>query len=80
MLRLTEIKLPLDHTPEDLPAAILAKLGIPASDLVQFTIYRRGFDARKRSDILLVYSLDVEVRDEERLLKKLAADHRVELF
>ena len=77
MLRLTEIKLPLDHTPEDLPAAILAKLGIPASDLVQFTIYRRGFDARKRSDILLVYSLDVEVRDEERLLKKLAADHRV---
>ena len=34
MLRLSEIKLPLNHTPEELPAAILKKLGVPASDLL----------------------------------------------
>ncbi|MBS1155022.1 MAG: FAD-dependent dehydrogenase [Proteobacteria bacterium] len=77
MLRLNEIKLPLDHAPEELQAAALNKLGIPASDLLGFTIFRRGFDARKKNDILLVYSLDVTVKDEARLLKKFADDHRV---
>ncbi|MDR3410892.1 MAG: NAD(P)/FAD-dependent oxidoreductase [Formivibrio sp.] len=77
MLRITEIKLPLDHTADELPAALLKKLGIPASALVGFTIYRRGFDARKKNDILLVYTLDAEVKNEAALLKQFAADHHV---
>ena len=47
MLRLTEIKLPLNHTPEELPAAILKKLGVPAGDVNGFTIFLRSYDARK---------------------------------
>jgi len=77
MLRITEIKLPLDHTAEELSAALLRKLGISAQDLVSFTIFRRGFDARKKNDILLVYTLDAEVKNEAKLLKKFAADHHV---
>jgi uncharacterized FAD-dependent dehydrogenase len=71
MLRLTEIKLPLDHHTEDLHAAILQRLKVGADDLIGYTIYRRGFDARKPSAISLIFTLDVEVRDEALLLKKL---------
>ncbi len=71
MLRLTEIKLPLDHSEDDLKAAILARLGIAADELIGYSIFRRGFDARKLSAIQFVYTLEVEVRDETALLKRL---------
>ena len=61
MLRLTDIRLPLDHQPEALAQAVRARLKLgPATE---FTVHvaRRGFDARKRSAIMLVYSLDVEL-------------------
>ncbi len=62
MLRLTEIKLPLDHPGEALRAAILERLGIGADELVRFTVFKRSYDARKRSAILLIYTIDVELR------------------
>ena len=64
MLRLTEIKLPLDHAEDDLRAAILSRLGIASDALVRYTIFRRAVDARKRSAIHLIYTLDVEITDE----------------
>jgi uncharacterized protein len=63
MLRLTEIKLPLDHPTEALHAAILERLGIAATDLIGFAVYKRSYDARKRSAITLIYSVDVELRE-----------------
>lgn len=83
MLRLTEIKLPLEstselaHPPEIIQQAILKKLGIPASDLLRFEIFKRGVDARKSHAILFVYSLDVEVKNEEKLLAKFKKDPHV---
>ncbi|MBS1235624.1 MAG: hypothetical protein H6R46_419 [Proteobacteria bacterium] len=70
MLRLTEIKLPLDHAADALRVLILRTLGIPAADLLGYRVRRRGHDARKPGVIALVYTLDVEVRDEDALLKK----------
>jgi hypothetical protein len=70
MLRLTEIKLPLDHAADALRALILRTLGIPDADLLGVRVRRRGHDARKPGVIALVYTLDVEVRDEDALLKK----------
>src|SRR5512135_1364442 len=70
MLRLTEIRLPLDHPADDLQAAILKRLGIPASALLGFSIFRRGYDARKKNAIVLVYTVDAEVKDEAMLLGK----------
>ena len=63
MLRLTELKLPLDHPPEALRIAALARLGIPTDDLLNLSVARRGYDARRRSAINLVYAVDAEVRD-----------------
>lgn len=70
MLRLTEIKLPLDHTEDQLRAAILERLDIADAALLRFTVYRRAVDARKRSAIFLIYTLDAEVSDELVLLEK----------
>jgi uncharacterized protein len=76
MLRITELKLPLDHVEAALPAAIVARLGIKASDLVRFTVFRRGYDSRKKNDIQLVYTLDVELAPalETALFKKFKRD------
>jgi uncharacterized FAD-dependent dehydrogenase len=70
MLRLTEIRLPLDHSADDLKSAILKRLGIPAADLDSFSLYRRGYDARKKNAIVFVYTVDVAVRNEAALLQK----------
>lgn len=61
MFRLNEIKLPLNHADGDLRAAILAKLNLEDTDLVNFTIFKRSYDARKKSKIELVYQLDIEL-------------------
>ena len=61
MLRLNELKLPLDHTEDDLKAAIIARLKIPQAALVGFSIFKRSYDARKKSNILLIYQLDIEL-------------------
>ena len=70
MLRLTEIKLPLTHSDDDLAAAIRERLGLRADAPVRYTLFRRGYDARKPSRILFIYTLDVEVDDEAALLAK----------
>ncbi len=64
MLRVTELRLPLDHAPGALVPALAARLGIPAADVGEHHVARRGYDARRRGDIRLVYTLDVAVRDE----------------
>ena len=77
MIRLTDIALPLDHAPEALEAAACARLGIPAAELERVTVVRRGNDARKKSAIKLVYSLDVVVKDEAAVLAAHAGDSHV---
>ncbi|MEX3816641.1 NAD(P)/FAD-dependent oxidoreductase [Paraburkholderia sp. BR13439] len=75
MLRLSEIKLPLDHPDSALEAAIrerLADLGVARDGLIRYTVFRRAHDARKRADIKLTYIVDVEVKDEAAALKRLA--------
>jgi uncharacterized FAD-dependent dehydrogenase len=77
MLRLTDLKLPLDHPPEALPAAIIQRLGIASEDMMDFAVWRRGNDARKKSAILLVYTVDVTLSDEASVLSRLAGDQHV---
>jgi uncharacterized FAD-dependent dehydrogenase len=61
MLRLTGLRLPLNHAPEDLRAAIIRRLGVAEADLGAFTVFRRAYDARKKSSISLVYTIDLTV-------------------
>ena len=83
MLRITEIKLPLatsakeGHTDAEIRAAVIKKLAINAADLLSFSIFKRGTDARKSHAILLVYSLDVVINGEAKVLAKLKKDPHV---
>jgi uncharacterized FAD-dependent dehydrogenase len=77
MLRLTDVQLPLDHPESAIPQAIVALLGIAVDDLRDFSIFRRSFDARKKSAITLIYTLDVNIDNEEQVLKRLAGKRHV---
>jgi len=77
MLRVSELKLPLDHPPEALPAALAARLGVPAADIRSWRIWKRAHDARRKSAILKVYILDAEVRDEAAVLARAKGDPHV---
>ena len=59
MLRLNEIKLPLDHKEDELAAAIARKLDLSVSELEHIAVFKRSYDARNKSNILLIYQVDV---------------------
>ena len=77
MIRITELRLPIDHAPQALEAAILNQLGIASKDLVRFEVFKRSYDARKNSTLTFIYTLDVSVRDEASVLKKHMHDPHV---
>jgi uncharacterized FAD-dependent dehydrogenase len=77
MLRLTELKLPLDHPPEALAAAAAERLGVPVEAILDLKVARRAHDARRKAAILMIYSADVAVRGEEEVLARHAGDVRV---
>jgi uncharacterized FAD-dependent dehydrogenase len=78
MIRITELALPLGHAPDALHAAILKRLGISATDLLDVSVFKRSYDARKKnSEISFVYILDVSVRHEAQVLARLAGDRHV---
>ncbi len=77
MLRITELRLPLNHPEPALREAVLARLGLPDAALRTLTMFRRGYDARRKSDIVLVYTLDCEVDDEAAVLARHAGDPHI---
>jgi len=79
MIRLTELRLPIDHAPEDLEAVICKKLAILAKDLIRYEVFKRSYDARKNNILSFIYTLDLSVKDEEAVLKRLAHDPHIRL-
>jgi uncharacterized FAD-dependent dehydrogenase len=72
MLRLTELRLPLGHAEGALRAAIVARLSVRDADLAQFTVFRRAYDARRKTAIQLIYTVDCELAGEAAVLARLA--------
>ncbi len=79
MLRITELKLPLNHSESDLNTAITKRLGISPAELIDFKIFRRAFDARKKHDICLVYTIDIKVKYENNILARYSNDPKIAL-
>ena len=78
MIRITELPLPLGYVPEALRQAILKRLAIPDSELLDFTLFKRSHDARKKnSGILFICIVDVTVLDETAVLRRCARDRQV---
>ncbi|MDR3056336.1 MAG: NAD(P)/FAD-dependent oxidoreductase [Zoogloeaceae bacterium] len=74
MLRLTEVRLPLEHDEAALKTALLARLGVTPDALLNFKVFRRAYDARKTTQIFFIYTVDVELRDEAKALRRFAND------
>ncbi|MBV9839917.1 MAG: hypothetical protein JOY99_00015 [Sphingomonadaceae bacterium] len=77
MLRLSELKLPLGHAPSAIATAVAERLAIDPSELLSHSIARRAHDARRKSAILAVYSIDVALRDEPGVLARFPNDPHV---
>jgi uncharacterized FAD-dependent dehydrogenase len=77
MLRITELRLPLAHVEAALRAALLARLGISDAELTSFKVFKRSYDARKKTAVVLIYTVDCEVRDEAAILQRHEADPHV---
>src|SRR5687768_5563386 len=77
MLRLTDLKLPIDHTEDALRAAILGRLRISDDELTSHVVFKRGVDARKPAAILFTYTLDVTVTDEAAVLERFKNDPNI---
>ncbi len=78
MLRITELKLPLDHPDEALREAIVQRLGIRDEQLLSFNLFKRSYDARKKnSELLFIYTIDLEASNEAELLGKFADDRNI---
>jgi uncharacterized FAD-dependent dehydrogenase len=81
MLRLSEIKLPLDHSEGDLSLAVAQRLGLVEQDLLELTVFKRSYDARKKHNILLIYQVDVVLSEanEKVVLEKFAVQPTVRI-
>jgi uncharacterized FAD-dependent dehydrogenase len=77
VIRLTELRLPLEHAPEELTAAVLRRLGLKPAELLELSIHKRSPDARKKSALQFVYSLDLAVTDEAAVLARFAGDTHI---
>jgi uncharacterized FAD-dependent dehydrogenase len=78
MIRINELSLPLDHSADELRQAIIKRLGIQDADLLNFTVFKRSYDARKKNSVILfIYIIDLEVRDEAAVLARFADDQHI---
>ena len=80
MLRITEFKLPIDHSDEQLRPALLAHLGLTSDELLDFTLFKRSYDARKKNaELCFIYTIDFQVTDEAALLARFPDDRHLSI-
>jgi uncharacterized FAD-dependent dehydrogenase len=79
MIRLSNIKLPLNHDEHAINKAVLSTLNIRKEQLLKVEVFKRGYDARKKTNISLIYTLDVETDINDELLKKFADSQLIKI-
>jgi hypothetical protein len=78
VIRITELALPLDCPPDALRRAILQRLQISDAELLDFSVFRRSYDARRKSRVItFIYVIDLTARDEAAILERFAHDRQV---
>ncbi|MEY8320726.1 FAD-dependent protein [Lachnospiraceae bacterium 46-61] len=69
MIRVGEIKLKLEQHESTLKQKIAKRLRIHENDILEYSIYKRALDARKRNDIHYAYTVDVKLKNEKKVLE-----------
>ena len=70
MIRIGQLKLSPDHTELDLVQKIAKTLRISEKEILQYKIKKQSIDARKKPDVKYIYTVDVKVQNEQKVLKK----------
>ncbi len=70
MIRISEVKLPIEGNQKALEKKLAKALRIPVEDIKAYRIFKRSLDARKKDNIHYVYVVDVEVKNEKKILEK----------
>ncbi len=76
MIRISQIKMPVSHKEGALPEKAAELLHIEKKDIISWKITKKSIDARKKPDIYFIYTIDVEVAEEEKLLRRLSRNFR----
>ncbi len=71
MIRISNIKMDIDEDIKNIEQKILKKLRIREEELIEYTIFKESIDARKRGKINFIYTVDVKVKQESNILKKI---------
>ncbi|MDC9729454.1 MAG: NAD(P)/FAD-dependent oxidoreductase [Methyloprofundus sp.] len=79
MLRLSNLKLPLEHTEQELRAEILQRLAIKDAELLNYQVYKRSYDARQKRTIFFIYSLDIDTSLNTQLLERFKDDAQIKM-
>ena len=69
MLRIRQIKLPIDHNENDLKNKIAKKLKIKENDILNFKLNKQSIDAREKNNLMYVYEIDADIKNEKQILK-----------
>lgn len=70
MLRVNQVKLRTGHTAAELKRQAASILRVPEQNITELKIIRQSIDARKKPVIFYSYSVDVAVKDEDRILHR----------
>lgn len=70
MIRITQLKLPADHTKDELKDKILKLLRIDTHALLSYAVIKQSLDARKKPELYYVYTVDVHVSDEQAVKRR----------
>src|SRR3954466_5460532 len=77
VIRITELALPLDYPPDALRRAIVQRVRIRDEDLLDYVLFKRSHDARKKHAIKFVCIVDANVTNEAEVLDRLAQDRQI---
>jgi len=77
VIRITELRLPLEHPPEALPAAVATRLDISVAAIRRLSVFKRSHDARKKNALMFIYSVDVDIANEVQLLERFSHDPKI---
>ena len=70
MIRITQLKLPIEHHKEEIRKKAAKMLHIPENQIEEIQIVRQSLDARRKNELLFVYTVDLRVKRESAILKK----------
>ncbi|MDO7787728.1 NAD(P)/FAD-dependent oxidoreductase [Desulforamulus aquiferis] len=74
MIRISGIKLAIDRAELEIKERLLARLKIRDNELVDYSIFKRSIDARRREQIFFVYTVDAVVSNEQKVLSRFKED------